>query len=856
MDPNKYTSQAQQAIASAISYARENNHSQIEDLHLLFALLEDSSGPVQDIIAAIGADLDSLIIRVDEAVKSLPASTVENPPASQALASVLSTAEKMAKDQEDQYVAQDTLLLALSLTDCQSKDILLSFGIKSDNIKEVTQMVRGNAQANTPEAEGLYNVLQKYTTNLTALARDNKLDPVIGRDEEIRRVMQVLSRRTKNNPVLVGDPGVGKTAIVEGLAQRIIAGDVPESLKDKDLLVIDISSMLAGAKFRGEFEERLKSLLKEIEKGSGKYILFIDELHTIVGAGAAEGAIDASNMLKPPLARGLLRLIGATTLNEYRKYIEKDAALERRFQPVMVDEPSVEDTVSILRGLKEKYEIHHGIKITDDALIAATTLSNRYITDRFLPDKAIDLVDEAASSLKIETESMPTELDSLKRTLTQKEIELQALKREKTETAKTRRSNLEKEISDLKEELKAKTMKWENQKKILNDLNEAKRKLDELQGELERAEREVDLNKAAEIKYGKIPQAEKVLKEAEAKWKAIPLEGRLIKQEVTSEDIASVVSRWTGIPVSKLVSSEAEKLINLENMLSQRVIGQEEAVTAVANAIRRSRAGIAEENKPIASFLFLGPTGVGKTETAKALAELLFNTEDALIRIDMSEYSESHTVARLIGAPPGYVGYEEGGQLTEAVRRKPYSVILFDEVEKAHPQIFNIFLQIFDDGRLTDGQGRTVDFRNSILIMTSNLGSELIRQASLDDFDKTKESVLTVVNSTFRPEFINRIDQIIIFKALSREDMKAIVEKELAKSVKRLSEKDMNIKFEQKVKEYLAKKGYDPAFGARPLRRLIQNEILDPLASKMLDPKLADKKAFSVDIKDEKVIIA
>lgn len=682
------------------------------------------------------------------------------------------------------------------------------------------------------------SAISLYTTNLTARAREGKLDPVIGRDSEVRRVMQVLSRRTKNNPVLVGDPGVGKTAIVEGLASRIVSGDVPDSLKDKELLVIDISTILAGAKFRGEFEERLKALLKEIDDAAGKYVLFIDELHTIVGAGSAEGAVDAGNMLKPALARGQLHMIGATTLNEYRKYIEKDAALERRFQPVMVEEPSAEDSVAILRGLKEKYEIHHGIRITDDALISAVTLSSRYIADRFLPDKAIDLVDEAASALKIETESLPTALDIKKRSLTQKEIELTGLKKEKSESSKAKATELAVEITSLKADLEEQLKSWRDQKELLSSVVKLQKEKDVLKLELENAEREVNLQKAAEIKYGKLPDLDKKLSNAEKSWKKIPEEQRLIKEEVGSDDIAAVVSRWTGIPVTRLLSSETEKLLNLESTLASRVIGQAEAVKAVAAAIRRSRAGISDVNRPIATFLFLGPTGVGKTETAKALASELFGTENSIVRLDMSEYSEEHNIARLIGAPPGYIGYEEGGQLTEAVRRHPYSVVLLDEIEKAHPTIYNAFLQIFDDGRLTDGKGRTINFTNTVIIMTSNLPESELK-------------------NVFRPELLNRLDQVIIFNSLSPKDMDKIVENELERALINVKNSGIKINIDDQVKTYLAKKGYDATYGARPLKRLIQNELLDELALKLLDPSRGQSPSYqvSLDSKSGKLVI-
>jgi len=695
------------------------------------------------------------------------------------------------------------------------------------------------------------NPLEKYTVNLTQKAKAGKLDPVIGRDEEIRRLIQILSRRIKNNPVLLGDPGVGKTAIVEGLAQRIVDGDVPDTLKHKEILSLDLAGLLAGAAYRGEFEQRLKKLLEAIEKSEGKYILFIDELHTLVGAGAAEGAVDASNMLKPALARGTLHAIGATTVKEYRQYIEKDAALERRFQPIYVDEPTPENSLTILRGIKEKYEVHHGIKISDDALISAVNLSVRYITDRYLPDKAIDLIDEAAAAVKIEIDSMPTELDQIKRKIFQLEIELAALKKEKG--LETRKKTLEEEKEKLQQKFEELKKRWEEQKKIVSKLQKLRLDIDQLKSELEKAEREVLLDKAAEIKYGKLPQLEKQLKEEEEKWKAIPKEEKLLKEEVTDDDVAKIVSRWTGIPVTRLLRSEGEKLANLEDELKQKVLGQDEVLVKIAKAIRRSRAGLGEENRPIGSFLFLGPTGVGKTETAKALAYSLFNDEKALIRIDMSEYQEAHTVARLIGAPPGYVGYEEGGQLTEAVRRKPYSVILFDEVEKAHPQVFNIFLQIFDEGRLTDGRGRTVNFKNTIIILTSNLGSEIYREEK--DEKKREEKILEKVQKFFRPEILNRLDAIVIYHPLNLEMMKKIVDLQLNLLKERLKKQSLDLEVSEKVKDYLLKVGFDEIYGARPLKRVINDLITDEIVLQIVEGKIKPNDKIGVDLKNGRVTI-
>ncbi len=707
----------------------------------------------------------------------------------------------------------------------------------------------------TPKEEG--PLLPKYTINLTEDAKNGKLDPVIGRDTEVRRLMQILSRRTKNNPVLIGDPGVGKTAIVEGLAQRIASGDVAESLKDKDLLVLDISLILAGAKFRGEFEERLKGIIKEVVDGAGKYILFIDELHTIVGAGSAEGAVDASNMLKPSLARGLLRVIGATTIDEFRKHIERDAALERRFQPVMVDEPVLEDTIAILRGIKEKYELHHGIRITDDAVVAAATMSDRYISDRFLPDKAIDLMDEAASGLKIEIESSPLELDNKNRKITQLEIELAGLKREKGELVKNRSKEIKEKLIKIKKEVNILTKAWQEQKQIIGKLQAARKEIDELKIDLEKAEREVNLEKAAEIKYGKLPKLQNMAKELEKKWNEIPQSDRLLREEVKEEDIAQVVSRWSGIPVSKLMASEIEKLTNLESVLAERVVGQEEGVNVIAKAIRRNRAGLGNTKGPIGSFMFLGPTGVGKTETAKVLASFMMGTQDALIRVDMGEYQEEHSLARLIGAPPGYVGYDEGGQLTEAVRRKPYSVILLDEIEKAHANIANTLLQVLDDGRLTDGKGRVVDFKNTIIIMTSNLGSETIRELAKNKHtNDIKKEIEPILHKTFRPEFLNRISAVVVYKPLGRDIMDKIVEIQLNLVRTNLAAKQIGFSVAEDAKGYLATKGYDPVFGARPLSRLIENEILDEISMLILEDKIKPGQNIVVNMEKDQLKIA
>lgn len=845
-DPKKLTYKSQETIAAAAQLAGENQNPALEPIHLLLSLLT-TDGPVRDILQKKAENFDSLLNEVSRLLETLPTvSDNSEPRMSSSLMSVLSHSSELTKQNGEEYISQDTLFLALAEKDSQTKELLTGHNINHSDLKKEIETMKQGSKVDSPEADNTYNVLEKYTINLTERARSGKLDPVIGRDSEIRRVMQVLSRRTKNNPVLIGDPGVGKTAIVEGLAQRIVSGDVPESLEHKELLVLDIASVLAGAKFRGEFEERLKAIVKAITSEPDRFVTFIDELHTIVGAGSSEGAVDASNMLKPGLARGELHIIGATTINEYRAYIEKDAALERRFQPVHVGEPSQEDAVAILRGLKERYEVHHGIAISDDAVIAAVTLSSRYLPDRFLPDKAIDLLDEAASAIKIESESKPEVLDTLHRKITQLEIEKKALAKENSDDAKEKVKHHEKELADLKEKASSLETRWKYQKEIMEGLSLIRGDIDQLKVKLEEAERRVELDEAAKIKYGQIPEKQKELEALDKKWQTIPVEDRLISDTVSEDDIASVISRWTGIPATRLLQSEAAKLANLEDELGKQVIGQDDAIKAVSDAIRRSRAGLSSQNKPQAVFLFLGPTGVGKTETAKAISRTLFNDEHAMTRIDLSEYGEKHSVARLIGAPPGYVGYEQGGQLTEAVRRKPYTVVLLDEVEKAHDDIFNVFLQIFDEGRLTDGKGRTVDFKNTIIIMTSNLGSSAIRELA----DKPKElqdKIWEVLTNKFPPEFLNRLDQTIIFESLTEEQIVKIVGLEIEKVADRLTDRNITLQITDSAKKFIAKEGYDPVYGARPLSRFIQDKVLNPLALMITKGEVVEDSTVKVD---------
>ena len=858
LDFDKFTDYSQEIISSANALMGEYRNSQMTPEHIMLAMIK-ADGIIKDYLTELNLLNQGFINKIVSKIESFP--KLSGPVNSQGLylsqetMKLLELSMDESKKLKDEFVSIESILLAMSeLDNSNIKSLLNSNGVTSSSILKVMKDIRGNNKVDTKNAEENMKALEKYSTDLTDLARKGKLDPVIGRDEEVRRIIQVLNRRTKNNPVLIGEPGVGKTAIVEGLAQRIIRGDVPESLKDVKLISLDLGALVAGAKFRGEFEERLKAVLKEVESSNGEIVMFIDELHTVVGAGSTEGSMDAGNLLKPMLARGVLRTIGATTINEYRKYIEKDPALERRFQPVMVNEPSVEDTISILRGLKEKYEVHHGVRILDSAIIEAAKLSDRYITDRFLPDKAIDLIDEAASSLRIEIDSMPEEIDTMMRQKIQLEIEREALKKEESEEAKAKVEDITKQVSELESKIDVLKAQWEKEKASITSEADVKDEINKVKTQIEEAERNTDLQKAAELKYGKLLELEKKLKACQTKEHT---DNKLLKEEVTATDIDEVVSKWTGIPVTKLVESEMKKLLHMEDILHKRLVGQDEAVDTVSDAIRRARSGLKDPRRPIGTFLFLGPTGVGKTELAKSLAEFMFNDEDALIRIDMSEYMEKHNVARLVGAPPGYVGYEEGGQLTEAVRRKPYSVILFDEIEKAHPDVFNIMLQIFDDGRLTDSKGRTVDFKNTLIIMTSNIGSDIILEDSLnsmlspEQFKDTKEKVLAVLRQRFKPEFLNRIDETIFFKALTLQQLSKIVDIQMDYLRNLLKDQELEFEITEDAKEFLATQGFNPVYGARPLKRVIQQQVENPLSKLILAQTFLKGDKIKIDVKDD-----
>ncbi|MER3435120.1 MAG: ATP-dependent chaperone ClpB [Mastigocladus sp. ERB_26_2] len=858
-NPNQFTEKAWEAIVRTPEIAKQFQHQQIESEHLMRSLLEQE-GLASSIFNKAGVNVQILRDRTHDFINRQPKVSGGSSGSvylGRSLDTLLDRAEQYRKNFGDEYISIEHLVLAFAKDDRFGKTLFQELGLNEQKLRTTIEQIRGSQKVTDQNPEGKYESLEKYGRDLTKLAREGKLDPVIGRDDEIRRTIQILSRRTKNNPVLIGEPGVGKTAIVEGLAQRIVSGDVPESLRDRTLIALDMGALIAGAKYRGEFEERLKAVLKEVQEAQGHIILFIDEIHTVVGAGATQGAMDAGNLLKPLLARGELRCIGATTLDEYRKYIEKDAALERRFQQVYVDQPSIEDTISILRGLKERYELHHGVKISDNALVAAAVLSTRYISDRFLPDKAIDLVDEAAAKLKMEITSKPEELDEIDRKILQLEMERLSLQKETDSASKERLERLEKELSDLKEQQSALNAQWQAEKEIIDQIQKLKEEIDRVNIEIQQAERDYDLNRAAELKYGKLTDLQRQLETAETRLSETQTSGKsMLREEVTEADIAEIISKWTGIPVSKLVESEMQKLLHLEEELHKRVVGQDEAVTAVADAIQRSRAGLADPNRPIASFIFLGPTGVGKTELAKALAAYLFDTEEAMVRIDMSEYMEKHTVSRLIGAPPGYVGYDEGGQLTEAIRRRPYAVILFDEIEKAHPDVFNVMLQILDDGRLTDAQGHTVDFKNTVVIMTSNIGSQYILDVAGDDskYEEMRDRVMEAMRANFRPEFLNRIDEIIIFHSLQSQQLREIVKLQVQRLEQRLVERKLALKLSEEALDLLAQVGYDPVYGARPLKRAIQTELETPIAKAILRGEFHEGDTIYVGVENERLV--
>ncbi|MBT3538639.1 ATP-dependent chaperone ClpB [Candidatus Parcubacteria bacterium] len=879
MMPQNFTNKSQEAIQTAQGIANENGQPQVEPPHLFLSLLNQEEGVVISIFKKLNATIEELKEETQKMIDGLTKQPgkiqgggMGQVMLGQSMLYILQNADKEAKKMKDDFISVEHLLLSFLTNKNPVSDALSRQGVQYDDILNVLKTIRGTQRVDSPTPESTYQALEKYGLNLTERARKEKLDPVIGRDDEIRRVMQVLTRRTKNNPVLIGEPGVGKTAIAEGLAQRIVNGDVPENLKDKEIISLDLGSLLAGTKFRGEFEERFKAVIKEITDAQGKIVLFIDELHTIVGAGSSEGAVDASNMLKPGLARGELHMVGATTLKEYQKHIEKDAAFERRFQPVLVTEPSEEDAIAILRGIKEKYEVHHGVRITDPSLVAAVHLSSRYITDRFLPDKAIDLIDEAASALKMQIDSMPDDLDKMKRQMMKIEIELKALHKEKDDDSKERQKKLKEELANLKDQSKEIEMKWQNEKEIITKIRDNKKQIDKLKQEAEIEERKGDLQKVAELRYGKIPMIEEAIKKYEEKLADLQKKSSILKEEVIEEDIAGVVARWTGIPVSKMLQDEVIKLATMEDELKKRVVGQAEAITSVSNAIRRSRAGISEEKRPIGSFIFMGPTGVGKTELAKTLAEFLFNDEEALVRVDMSEYMEKHAVSKMIGSPPGYIGFDEGGQLTEIVRRKPYSVLLFDEIEKAHPDVFNVMLQILEDGHLTDAKGRKVNFKNTVIIMTSNIASELIvslgrkgdfgfeaktsgKKGTKQKEEKINDRVMDQLREHFKPEFLNRVDEIIIFHTLEKEQIRSIVDLQLELVTKRLEAQKIKINITEKAKDWLSEKGYDENLGARPLKRVIQTKLLDPLAMKIIEKKIDEGDSVKVDVVKDKIEI-